>query len=136
MNNLKRFQLFLWYLLPIFGMLFLSGTSFSAEKSLYNDHGRRDPFVPLVTTTMKTSSSNILGIDNIDDLVIEGLIYDPKHGSAVIMNGAVLKEGEELGNVKVTKIMENGAQFTVNGVEGFKEIYQEESGDRKNAKKT
>src|SRR3989338_5580369 len=108
MIKTKQFQLFLWYLLPVFGMLLLSSSLLAAEKSLYNSHGKRDPFIPLVTSTMKSSSSNLLGIDNIDDLIVEGVVYDPKNGSVVIVNGTILKEGEEFGSVKVLKVVENG----------------------------
>ena len=136
MSKPKQFQLFLWNLLPAFGMIFLSSSLSAAEKSLYESHGKRDPFIPLVTATMKSSSSNLLGIDNFDDLAVEGVVYDPKHGSVVIVNGTILKEGEEFGNVKVIKVKENGVRFMINGTEGFKEIYQEDSVNRKNAKKT
>lgn len=135
MSKSKQIQLFLWYLLPVFGMLFLLNPLYAAEKSLYNAHGKRDPFIPLVTATMKSSSSNLLGIDNVDDLVVEGVVFDPTNGSVVIVNGTILKEGEELGNVKVVKVDVNGARFLVNGNEAFKEIYQDDS-NGKNAKKT
>ncbi|OIO37941.1 MAG: hypothetical protein AUJ72_03490 [Candidatus Omnitrophica bacterium CG1_02_46_14] len=136
MKNFQKKQFFLWNLLICFGMI-LSSLSFvnAAEQEMHNAHGKRDPFVPLVTTTMKSSSSGLLGIENIDELSIEGVVYDPGHGSVVIVNGAILKEGEELGSVKVLKISPEGARFLVNGAEGFKPIYQEESANKKNVKK-
>lgn len=130
------FRFFWWNLLLAFGMIFMSDALMAAEKSMYNAHGKRDPFIPLVTSTMKSSSSNLLGVDNIDDLVVEGVVYDPQHGSVVIVNGTVLKEGEELGGVKVVKVKDNGAFFLINEVSGFKEIYQEELANKKNVKKT
>ena len=136
MRSFQQFQFFLWNLLFCFGMILLSSFALAGEQKMYDAHGKRDPFIPLVTATMKSSSSNLLGIDNFDDLAVEGVVYDPKHGSVVIVNGTILKEGEEFGNVKVTKVKENGVQFMINGTEGFKEIYQEDSVNRKNAKKT
>ena len=78
---------------------------------------------------------NAQGVENIDELSIEGVVYDPARGSVVIVNGAILKEGEELGNVKVLEIKPEGAKFLVNGTTGFIPIYQDDSANRKNAKK-
>ena len=128
MRNFMRFQFFLWYLLFSFGMILVSDfPGASAETEGYDAHGQRDPFVPLVTSTMKASSSGLLGIESIENLIIEGIVYDPKHGSVVIVNGAILKEGEMMGNVKVLQIKPDGATFSVNGTEGFKPMYQEDS---------
>lgn len=134
-NCSQHFRFFLWNFLLTFGMICLAGPLFADEKSTYNARGKRDPFIPLVTLTMKSSSSNLLGIDNIEDLTVEGVVYDPQHGSVVIVNGAVLKEGEELGGVKILKVESKGVRFSINGVEGFREIYQEEPVSKKNVAK-
>ena len=94
-------------------------------KAVYDPHGKRDPFMPLVTLATKVSSG-LLGVENIDEIVVEGIVYDPKKGSIVIASGSVLKEGEEFGNVKVVSIKPNGAEFSINGVQAFKALYQEE----------
>ena len=65
-----------------------------------------------------------MSVETIEELSVEGIVYDPK-GSVVIVNGTVLKEGEELGAVKVLKIQENGALFSINGVESFKPLYED-----------
>lgn len=133
---LGPFRFFWWNLLLAFGMICTSSALMAAEESMYNAHGKRDPFIPLVTLTMRSSSSNLLGVDSIDDLVIEGVVYDPQQGSVVIVNGTVLKEGEELGGVKLVKVKVSGAFFLINGVSGFKEIYQEQPANKNNVKKT
>ena len=133
---LGPFRFFWWNLLPAFGMICISTALMAAEEGMYNAHGKRDPFIPLVTLTMRSSSSNLLGVDSIDDLVIEGVVYDPQQGSVVIVNGTVLKEGEELAGVKLVKVKVNGAFFLINGVSGFKEIYQEQPANKNNVKKT
>ena len=136
MINLLKNKFFLWNLSFGFGIILLSQfAGFAAEQKTYNAHGKRDPFVPLVTSTMKSSASGLLGVENIDELSIEGVVYDPARGSVVIVNGAILKEGEELGNVKVLEIKPEGAKFLVNGTTGFIPIYQDDSANRKNAKK-
>ena len=127
---------FLWHLLFCFGIISAVGfIASAADQKIYEAHGKRDPFVPLVTTTMKSLSSGLLSVESFDDLSIEGVVYDPAHGSIVIVNGAILKEGEELGSVKVLAVKPEGAKFLVNGMEGFKPIYQEDSADKKNTKK-
>ena len=103
----------------------------AADEKMYEVRGRKDPFVPLVTSTMRSSSSGLLGVDNVDDISIEGVVYDPTHGSVVIVNGAILKEGEELGSVKVLEIKPEGAKFLVNGTVTFKPIYQEDGANKK-----
>ena len=129
-------KLFLWNLWVCFGMILMSCPVVSAaEPTTYDAHGKRDPFVPLVTMAMKSSSSGLLSVENIDELSIEGVVYDPAHGSVVIVNGTILKEGEELGSVKVLEIKPEGAKFLINGMTGFKPIYQEDSTNKKNAKK-
>ena len=136
MINSHRFQFFFWHLSVCFGMILVVGSVAGAdEQKMYDAHGKRDPFVPLVTTTMKSASSGLLSVENVDDLSIEGVVYDPSHGSIVIVNGVILKEGEELGPVKVLQIKPEGAKFQVNGMEGFKPIYQDDSANRKNANK-
>jgi len=135
-KHLLKIKFFLWNLLFCFGIIFLASfVGFAAEQATYNAHGKRDPFVPLVTSTMRSSASGLLGVENIDELSIEGVVYDPGHGSVVIVNGAILKEGEELGNVKVLEVKPEGARFLVNGTAGFKPIYQDDSANKKNAKK-
>ena len=136
MRNFQRFRFFLWNVSFCFGMILLSCfITLADEQKIYDAHGKRDPFVPLVTTIMKSAASGLLGVENIDELSIEGVVFDPTHGSIIIVNGAILKEGETLGNVKVLEIKPEGAKFLVNGMEGFKPIYQEDSANRKNAKK-
>lgn len=123
---MRKICFFLWILSASFGMICGVEAATSGEDSLYHSHGKRDPFVPLITMTSR-EAAGLLGVENIDDVIIEGIVYDPKHGSVAIVNGSVLQEGETLGNVKVIEIKPNGAMFSVNGVEGFKVMYQEET---------
>ena len=108
-------------------MLFVpTSAGWADEAGRYDAHNKRDPFAPLVTLTMK-EAAGLLAVESIDDISIEGVVYDPKNGSIVIVNGSVLKEGEESGQVKVVKIKPNGVVFSVNGFEGFKPTYQDNS---------
>ena len=124
-NLSRQICFFFWILSLSFGMIRGVDAATSGDETLYNAHGKRDPFVPLITLTTR-EAAGLLGVENIDEIIIEGIVYDPKHGSVVIVNGSVLKEGEGLGNVKVIHIKPEGATLSVNGVEGFKTLYQEE----------
>ncbi len=125
LNVTGQICFFLWILSASFGMICDVEAATSGEDSLYHSHGKRDPFVPLITMTSR-EAAGLLGVENIDDIIIEGIVYDPKHGSVAIVNGSVLQEGETLGNVKVIEIKPSGAMFSVNGIEGFKTMYQED----------
>ena len=114
---------YLWIVLMASGMISVSCFTDAAEEGLYNPRGKRDPFVSLVTTTTRVSSG-LVSVESIEELSMEGIVYDPK-GSVVIVNGTMLKEGEELGAVKVIKISPAGALFLINGVESFKSLYED-----------
>lgn len=125
-RNGRQFRRFLWILSVGFGMIYPSYRTGAAEQVSYDSHGKRDPFMPLVTLTSRVASG-LVGIENSDDIMVEGIVFDPKKGSVVIINGSVLKEGEEFGNLKVLKIRPDGAIFSVNGTECYKPLYQQET---------
>ena len=129
MAKLRRISLFLWILPAAFGMISAVSAD-AAEENLYSSHGKRDPFFPLVSQARR-ESAGLLGVQNVEDLEVQGVVYDPKNGSVVIVNGSVLREGEEMGSVKILKVTPEGAEFLVNGVEAFKPVYQEETREEK-----
>ncbi|MBI4431895.1 MAG: hypothetical protein HY592_00200 [Candidatus Omnitrophica bacterium] len=115
-----------WILSLAFGIIFQTSLGYADEvKSLYDSHGKRDPFMPLVSLTAR-QAAGLLSVQNIEDLRVEGIVHDPK-GSMVIVNGSLMKEGEEAASVKVVDVQAAGATFLVNGVEAFVPIYKEES---------
>ncbi len=119
-------QFFLWILLISFGTLSYSHAAEIDKKTLYDAERMRDPFTPLLSSAVH-EVSGLLGVESIDDITVEGIVYDPKNGSVAIANGSVLKENEEIGNVKALKIEPRKVLFLVNGIEGYKSLYQEES---------
>ena len=121
---------FLWILLVAFDMICLDETVFSAGGAGYDARGKRDPFVALVTLAAKTSSG-LMNVESLQDLAIEGIVYDAKHGSMVVVNGTVMKDGETNGPVKVVKIKSDGAIFSINGIDGFKPTYEEKPSNKK-----
>jgi len=125
-NLARTRRLFLWNVWVAFGIIFSGSFVQAAPEELYDAHGRRDPFVPLITQTSRQAASGLIGVESLDEISIEGIVYDPKNGSVIIANDSVMKEGEEQGAVKVLKILPDGALFSVNGIEGFKAQYSSE----------
>ena len=121
----KQTRLFLWIVLVVFGTLSPVIAIGSEEPLLYDARGKRDPFVPILSSTAR-ETTGLAGVETLDEIIIEGVVYDPKSGSVVIVNGTVLKEKDESGNVKVLEIKPDGAVFSVNGIEGFRPMYQED----------
>ena len=128
--SVKHFSLFLWIILPIIGIILASQDLLWADQNLYSARGKRDPFTQLISKTSR-QASGLIGVETAEELSVEGIVYDSAKGSIVIANGSVLREGEELGNVKVVKIKNDGVLFSVNGIESFKPIYQEDSKEKK-----
>ena len=117
----------LWLFCFAFGII-MACTAQAAE-GVYSAKGKRDPFMPLISGSAKISAAaGLIGVETIEEIVVEGLVQDanPKK-SVVIANGTVLKEGDEVGSVKLLKIQADGAHFSVNGIEGFRPLYLEES---------
>ncbi len=69
----------------------------------YDAAGRRDPFVLLVTKEGKIAFGYGT-IRSIEDIRLEGIVYDPSGDSIAVINGMVLKENDTIGNIKLIKI--------------------------------
>ena len=67
---------FVWILLTASDMIFVSGPIIAAEEIRYDAHGKRDPFVSLVTTKIKQVGAGLVNVESVDDLNIQGLIFD------------------------------------------------------------
>jgi len=69
----------------------------------YDAAGKRDPFMPLVTKEGRLAFT-YGAVRSLEDIRLEGIVYDPGGDSIAIINGLVLKENDTLGNIKVVKI--------------------------------
>lgn len=106
--------------------MIIACTANAAETQLYTAKAQRDPFVQLLNAGSKQAISGLIGVENIEDVRVEGIVADPDPSkSIVIVNGTVMKSGEEVGAVKVVSIGTDGATVSVNGIEDFKQLYQE-----------
>ncbi len=72
---------------------------------MYDDHGKRDPLWPLVSST-----GNIINYDKefqASDLKIEGIMLGVNGQHLAIINGQIVKKGDQLGSLAVEKIGKN-----------------------------
>lgn len=124
---MRKTRWFLWIIAAASGIMTDVFVFAEARKPSYEAGGKRDPFVSLIAS-MTTESSGLLGVETAEDLTVEGVAYDPKEGSMVIVNGVMLREGEEVGAVRVLEVKSDGARFSVAGVESFKPVREAGSG--------
>jgi hypothetical protein len=86
------------------------------EDFVYDSKGNRDPFVPLVTKE-GIYVGNWQATD-LAEIVLEGIVWDPKGESMAIVNGTVVKEGDELLNLKILEVKREGIRV----LKGDKEL--------------
>ena len=102
----------------IFVIIFFSTNSVYAQGNfVYDDHGKRDPFVPLVT-----SAGMVVTYDedlSVNDLALEGIVADASGNNIAIVNGKVVKPGDHIGPYVVEVIAVDYVGF-LKGTEHFK----------------
>ena len=94
----------------------------------YNPKNERDPFVPLVTDE-RVSALGLEYVETIDDLRLEGIIFDPSAGSMAILNGEVVREGDSLYNLKILNISGSSVVLTVYDIEYTVSLAEEGGGE-------
>jgi len=83
---------------------------------VYDDHGKRDPFVPLVS-----SAGMVVTYDedlSVNDLVLEGIVADASGNNAALVNGKVVKVRDHIGLYVVDVIAVDHVEF-LKGTEKF-----------------
>ncbi len=84
----------------------------------YQPKGKRDPFVPLLTSDGQrihppgAEEGQETGLGN---LVLQGIVFDPKAESYAVISGQVVREKEELEGVKVVRIEPDSVTVLVDG---------------------
>jgi len=84
-------------------------TTGAQEAFVYDDHGKRDPFVPLVS-----SAGMVVTYDedlSVNDLVLEGIVADASGNNAAIVNGKVVKVHDQIGPYVVDTIAIDRVEF-------------------------
>ena len=69
---------------------------------IYDAHGKRDPFLPLVL-----SSGEVISYETdleISHMALQGILADPQGNSLAVINGKVVKPGDHVGAYEVELI--------------------------------
>ena len=106
----RIFRFALFFLTLVFNMLVFS---YAQQEFIYDSKGKRDPFIPLVTT-----DGRLLKLEeeeSKEDLLLEGIIYDKNGLSYAIVNGFVVKISDTVCNYQVLKIEKNKVSFIKDG---------------------
>ena len=101
--------------LAIYGLSLLAVAPAQAE---YNSKGKRDPFVPLLTSEGQRIQPP--GFDEevaggIEGVSLQGIVFDPKAESYAILNGKVVREKEEVDGMEVVRIESDAVTLLVKG---------------------
>ncbi len=107
-NKTFKFLFFVSYFLFL-----VSGFVYAQKESIYDAKGKRDPFIPLVT-----SDGRLLKLERestASGLLLEGIIYDEHGLSYAIVNGEVVRVSDKTGDYQVLKIEKNKVIFIKGG---------------------
>jgi len=83
------------------------------EEFIYDDQGKRNPFIPLVT-----QDGRLLKLDKeegVKGLSLEGIVYDAKGSSYAMVNGDIVRPGQRVGQYVVFKIEPDKIIFLKDG---------------------
>ncbi len=111
-------------------MMTLAPACLSAETNdepLYNSKGKRDPFIPLVAKSVRISTG-LEGVQSIDDIVLEGIVWDSGGDSIAILNGVIVKEADEIGDVKIVTITSKEVHLYIKNLKYTLELSEEGDG--------
>lgn len=101
---MKRYIIRCGILFILLFFLFLLTLQAQEEGYVYKYQGKRDPFVPLIS-----SSGYLLNFEpeNKSSFILEGILYDSNGDSIAIINGELVRVGESIGNAVITRIEPN-----------------------------
>jgi len=94
------------------------GVSFPAhaQESVYDDQGKRNPFIPLLTQDGRAiQPEKKKEVSAEGALSLEGIIYDKYDLSYAIVNGEVVKIGDEVGGYQILSIEQDRVVFIRGG---------------------
>jgi hypothetical protein len=90
-------------------LFFFANFVYAQEAFVYDDHGKRDPFVPLVS-----SAGMVVTYDedlSVNDLVLEGIVSDASGNNVAIVNGKMVKAHDQIGPYTVDLIAADHVEF-------------------------
>ncbi|MFZ5801188.1 MAG: hypothetical protein ACOY3D_07450 [Candidatus Omnitrophota bacterium] len=111
-------------LILIIIFLVAAGISHGTEEFSYDSKGKRDPFMPLVT-----SQGYIVNIEDellVADMNLEGIIYDAGGRSMAVINGKVVKSGDNIGRYTIKEIRKERVILVKDEEESILELLRED----------
>jgi len=111
-NLLRKFTKQAILVLSTYGIM--AGLAYGEEAFKYDPKGRRDPFIPLISES-GWYASDACEASAVEDIRLEGIVWDDVKGSIAIINGEIAKEGDVIGSIKILKINKDNVIFQVNG---------------------
>lgn len=79
----------------------------------YQSKGKRDPFVPLVVNT-PTPVNGLQGVRLIEDIALEGIVWDEGGNSIAVLNGIIVSEGQRVEDVEIIQIEQTSVTLLLN----------------------
>ena len=100
--------------------------AFAEEAYVYDPHGKRDPFVPLLGVSARAAGSleDIMGIE---DVSLQGVAVDSTGGKVVVINGEMIAEGQTIGRLTIKKILNEEVVLIIDENEYTLNIYKDEN---------
>ena len=94
-------------------LLIACGTSVvlaDAPAFVYNDHDKRDPFLPQVSAAgaVLTYETDLTA----NDMVLEGIVADAQGNNVAVINGKVIKKGDAIGLYTVAAVGVQDVELT------------------------
>lgn len=86
---------------------------YGREKYSYNVSGKRNPFMPLITSDGRFINLDIVKTPK--SFSVQGVMYEPNGISYAIVNAVIVKEGDMVEGSQVMKIEENKVSFIKDG---------------------
>ena len=114
-------------LLALLGLLVLSYTYAEEETFIYQRSGR-DPFWPWVTKDGKFIQGGG-GSGSLEEVVLEGIIWDPRGDSLAMMNGKILRRGGRIGRFVIVAIGKEEVTLEAEGERYTLRLLVPESGE-------
>ena len=104
------------YIIVLLAIILTYSLVFAADEIefTYDSQGARDPFIPLLTKDGKPITT-YAKIGSINDIVIEGILYDPQGESVVVINDLILKLGSTINGITVKSIEKNSVVLSFKG---------------------
>ena len=97
----------------VIAMLIMANAVVAEEGLVYDSGKKRNPFIHYIT-----NDGQLVNIPEGDEditLNLEGIFYDKDGQSMVIINGAILRKNDTIGNVRIVDIKRDNVLYSKDG---------------------